>query len=87
MTERRYPYRPVYAIPPGWVLEDHIRSKGISPGELARNCGISLELVNGIIAREAPIDPETAAKLSRVLGVGASIWLGIEADYQAFIRS
>ena len=87
MTSQTYPYRPDYAIPPGWSLEERIEAQGISPEELAASCGIAPELVHGIIAGRNPIDHQTAAQLERVLGVDASIWLGIEADYQDFVRS
>ena len=82
MTEQTYPYRPDYAVPPGWDLEERIEAQDISPGELADICGLAPELVAGIIAGAAPVDTDTAAKLEEALGVDASIWLGIEADYR-----
>ena len=87
MTRQTYPYRPDYAVPPGWVLEERIEAQGISPEELAVSCGIAPKLVNGIMAGEAPIDAETAEQLSRVLGLHTEIWLGIEADYRDFVAS
>ena len=87
MTEQLYPYRPDYAVPPGWVLEERIQAQGISPEGLAGSCGLSHELVAGIIAGEAPVDTDTAAKLEEALGLDASIWLGIEADYRASLST
>ena len=83
MTEQLYPYRPDYAVPPGWVLEERIEAQGISPGEIDDRCGLAPELVAGIIAGTAPVDTDTAAKLEEALDLDASIWLGIEADYRA----
>ena len=83
MTEQLYPYRPDYAVPPGWVLEERIEAQDISPDELADICGLAPELVAGIIAGESPIDAATAAKLEEALSLDDSIWLGIEADYRA----
>ena len=87
MTTQLYPYRPDYAVPPGWVIEERIEAQGISPEDLADRCGLAPKLVAGIIAGEAPIDADTAVKLEEVLGLDASIWLGIEADYRDFVRS
>ncbi len=75
-------YRPDYAVPPGWVLEERLEVQGISHAEFARRCGRSAKLISEIIAGKAPLEPETALQFEKVLGVDASIWLGIEADYQ-----
>lgn len=75
-------FRPDYAVPPGWVLEERLEVQGISHAEFARRCGRSPKLISEIIAGKAPLEPETALQFEKVLGVDASIWLGIEADYQ-----
>jgi len=75
-------FRPDYAVPPGWVLEERLGVEGISHAEFARRCGRSPKLISEIIAGKAPVEPETALQFEKVLGVDASIWLGIEADYQ-----
>jgi len=75
-------FRPDYAVPPGWVLEERLEVQGISHAEFARRCGRSPKLLSEIIAGKASLEPETALQFEKVLGVDASIWLGIEADYQ-----
>ena len=75
-------YRPDYAVPPGWILEERLEVQGISHGEFARRCGRSPKLISEIVAGKAPLEPETALQFEKVLGVDARIWLGIEADYQ-----
>ena len=87
MTEQLYPYRPDYAVPPGWVLEERIEAQGMSSEDLADSCGLAPELVAGIIAGESPIDAATAAKLEETLSLDDSIWLGIEADYRASLST
>ena len=82
MVAATYPYRPDYAVPPGWVLEEHLKSHSLSPAELARRCGRSAKLISEIIAGKAPVEPKTALQFEKVLGLDASIWLGIEARYQ-----
>ena len=75
-------YEPDYATPPGWVLEERLTAQGISHAEFARRCGRSPKLISEIIAGKAPIEPKTALQFEKVLGVDASIWLGIESDYR-----
>ena len=75
-------FRPDYAAPPGWVLGERLEAQGISHAELARRCGRSSKLISEIIAGKAPLEPETALQLEKVLGVDAGIWLGIESDYR-----
>ena len=75
-------FSPDYAVPPGWVLEERLKAEGISHAAFARRCGRSPKLISEIIAGKAPLEPITALQFEKVLGVDASIWLGIESDYR-----
>ncbi len=75
-------YEPDYAVPPGWILSEHLETRGISQAEFARRCGRSPKLISEIIAGVAPLTPETALQFEKVLGLDATIWLGIEAEYR-----
>lgn len=75
-------YQPDYAVPPGWVLDEHLEARGLSQAEFARRCGRSAKLISEIIAGKAPVEPETALQFEKVLGLNAGIWLGIEKKYQ-----
>lgn len=75
-------YSPDYTVPPGWILRERLEIEGISHAGFARRCGRSPKLISEIISGKAPIEPETALQFEKVLGVDASIWLGIESDYQ-----
>jgi addiction module HigA family antidote len=75
-------YRPDYAVPPGSVLEERLEAQSISHAEFARRCGRSPKLISDIIAGKAPLEPETALQFEKVTGVDASIWLGMESEYQ-----
>ena len=75
-------YAPDYAVPPGWVLDERLEARGISHAEFARRCGRSPKLISEIIAGKAPLEPGTALQFEKVLGVDASVWLGIEAAYR-----
>ena len=82
MAVTTYSYEPDYAVPPGWVVEEHLQSQRLSHAEFARRCGRSAKLISEIIAGKAPVEPRTALQFEKVLGLDASIWLGIEARYQ-----
>ena len=72
-------YQPDYAVPPGWIIKERLAAQGISHAELARRCGRSAKLISEIISGKARIAPKTALQFERVMGLDASIWLGIEA--------
>ncbi|SCB55579.1 addiction module antidote protein, HigA family [Bradyrhizobium shewense] len=81
MSER-FRYEPDHVAPPGALIQDQLDALDISGRELARRCGRSPKLIAEIIAGKAPIEPETALQLERVLETSASIWLGMEANYR-----
>ena len=82
MATATYRYEPDYAVPPGWILEEHLEAGGLSHAAFARRCGCSPKLISEIVAGEAPIEPGTALQFEKVLGLDAHIWLGIESNYR-----
>lgn len=82
MAKETYPYQPDYATPPGYVLEDHLEAKGLSPAEFARRHSLSPELIEGIIDGSAPIDADLAAIFGQEFSLAASVWLNMEAIYR-----
>ena len=86
METTSYRYEPDYAVPPGWILEEHIEAENMSQAEFARRCGRSPKLISDIIAGKAAIHPKTALQFQRVLGVDARIWLGIDSDYRLHLE-
>lgn len=82
MSDTRLSYQPDYAAPPGALIEEQLGVLDISARELARRCGRSPKLIAEIISGKAPIEPETALQLERVLETSAAIWLGMEANYR-----
>ena len=77
-------HRPDYAVPPGWIIEERLAARGMSHAEFARRCGRSPKLIGEIISGKAPIAPKTALQFEKVIGLDASIWFGIEADYRLY---
>ena len=78
--------RPVsdLAIPPGEVLAEEIAARGISQMQLASLLGLPAPVLDDVITGKAPVTHEIATKLSEVLGIEASYWINLEADYRQF---
>jgi hypothetical protein len=55
MAPTKNEFRPDFAVPPGWVLEERLDVSGISHAEFARRCGRSPKLISEIIAGKAPL--------------------------------
>ncbi len=75
-------YRPDHAVPPGYLLEEYLEARAFSQAEFARRCGRSPKLISEVLAGKAPIEPRTAIEFEKILGLDASIWLGMERDYR-----
>lgn len=76
-------YKPDYVVPPGWILEEYLEARDLSPTDFARQCGCPLDLIVGILSGKARLDSEMALRFEKVLGLDVHIWLGIESNYRA----
>jgi addiction module HigA family antidote len=84
-TEPVFGYEPDYAVPPGETLAEVLEDRGMSQAELARRTGLSAKHINLILKGTAPITPDTALKLERVLNIPARIWNALEVNYQGHL--
>ncbi|GAB3376306.1 HigA family addiction module antitoxin [Amycolatopsis echigonensis] len=75
-----------YAVAPGEYLEEWLDDQGMSQQRLAERLGSSRKQVNEIVNGHAPITPDTAMRLERVVGIPAKTWLKYEALYQADLK-
>ncbi|HUT02396.1 MAG TPA: HigA family addiction module antitoxin [bacterium] len=80
-----YQYEPDYAVHPGKILKEHLSARNMKQSDLARLCGLSAKHISQIISGNAPVTPETAIQLERVLGMSANIWNNLDADYRLHI--
>src|SRR5664280_1844529 len=55
----------------------------MTQADLARRTGLSTKHINQIVQGLAPITPDTALALERVIGTPARFWNALEANYQA----
>jgi HTH-type transcriptional regulator / antitoxin HigA len=79
-----FKYQPDYVVAPGEVLAENLEARRIKKVDLAQRCGLSTKTVSQIISGKAPISPEMALCFQRVLGVSASVWNNLEANYRLF---
>ena len=86
MTKKANIFNPDYGVPPGWIIEDYLESKGWSQTELAQRCGKSPELIAQIIAAEKPITPEIALLFEQIFEVPKETWLNLEMEYQSHLE-
>ncbi len=73
-------FYPDYTIHPGEILMETLEERSMRKSELAERCGLSPKTVSLIINGKAPITPETAIQLGRVLGVSANLWTNLDAN-------
>ncbi len=73
---------PNYASPPGASLLEMLESLGMSQSDLSLRLGKTKKYVNELIKGKAPISPETAIYLERILMVPAEYWLNRETQYR-----
>jgi addiction module HigA family antidote len=75
-------YEPDHAVPPGDVLLEYLEHGGMTQADLADRTGLARKTVNEIIRGKAPITPETALRLERVLGRPAHFWNALEMQFR-----
>ena len=77
-----YRSNPDYAVPPGWLLWEHLEAYALTVEEFAQRCLRSPESIRKIISGEAPLDRDTAFLFEREFEVSVKIWLGLEDNYR-----
>jgi addiction module HigA family antidote len=69
---------------PGALLDDIIPATGKTKVEIANLLGISRQQLYDIIREKKPVSPAVAARLGKMFGDGAAIWLRMQASYDAW---
>lgn len=85
MVNSAYIYSPDSVSPPGHALKRILESMGMTQIEFASRLGKTQKFVSELLNGKAPISPETAIHLERVLGAPASYWNNREAAYREWI--
>ena len=68
---------------PGEMLrEEFLVPLGITQSELATRMNVPVGRVNQILQNKRAVTADTAVRLSRVLGMSAEFWLGLQTDWE-----
>lgn len=78
-------FKPDYATPPGWTLEEALEERSMSRADLARHTGLSEKHISQLINGEAPISAETAIRLERTTDIPARLWTSMEQVYRSHL--
>lgn len=80
------PKRPMERCPshPGALLDDIIPATGKTKVEIAELLGISRQQLYDILREKKPVSPSVAARLGKMFGDGAAVWLRMQAAYDAW---
>lgn len=67
---------------PGELLrEEIVPALGISKTELARNLGISRQVLYDILNEKAPVTAQMAVRLGKLCGNGPSLWINLQSAW------
>ena len=78
---RRLPRNRPPTHPGEMLFEEYVKPLDLTQAELARRLGVSYPRLNEIIKGRRSVTPDTALRLSRVLGMSADFWLGLQQDW------
>lgn len=68
---------------PGEMLrEEFLSPLGITQSDLAERMGVPVGRINQILQGKRAVTADTAVRLSRVLGMSAEFWLGLQAAWE-----
>lgn len=66
---------------PGETIKEEIAERGISQRQLAKQMGVSYNVLNEILNAKRPVSVEYALMLEAALGIDADLWIGMQAEY------
>ncbi len=81
-TTNKYTFEPDYAVAPGETLRETMEALDMRQKELAIRTGLTVQSLIRIFKGEQPISYETANRLELAMGIPASMWNNLEAQYR-----
>jgi antitoxin HigA-1 len=67
---------------PGEVLrEEFLVPLGMSPGALARACGVPRTRIERLASEDAGVTADTALRLAKAFGTSPDLWLSLQNDF------
>lgn len=72
---------PIEAVHPTELIIDEIKERGISRKDMAIRLGMQPSNFSRMLKQKETITPQMANKLEEALGIPASMWLNLQAEY------
>jgi addiction module HigA family antidote len=69
------------AIHPGEILRDELDALGLSANQFAMKLHVPANRITSILNGKRAITPETALRLSKLLGTTAEFWINLQTSY------
>lgn len=69
---------------PGAALADILEDVSAPKAEIAQGLGISRQHLYDLLAQRKPLSPNVAARIGKMFGGGAAIWLHMQAAHDAW---
>ena len=67
---------------PGEVLrEEFLIPLGMSPGALARACGVPRTRIERLVSEQTGVTADTALRLAKAFGTSPDLWLNLQNDF------
>lgn len=63
------------------LREEFLNPLGLTQTEVAQRLGVPVGRINQILQDKRAVTADTAIRLSRVLGMSAEFWLGLQTDW------
>jgi len=71
-------------VHPGALLDDVMLDSGLNKTQIAAILSISRQHLYDITHERKPITPKTAARIGKLFGNGAGLWLRMQAEWDAY---
>jgi addiction module HigA family antidote len=68
--------------PGEFLREDFMKPLGLTAYRIAKDIGVPTTRIDQILAGKRGISADTALRFAAYFGTSASMWLGIQADYE-----
>ena len=66
---------------PGRILKAELEARNVSANQLALTIRVPANRITSILRGERAVTPETALRLGRFLGTGATFWMNLQTAY------